>query len=336
MIRHAIDSGVNYVDTAYVYHKGKSEELLATALADGYREKVFLTDKLPLWFAKKHEDLEPLLDESLRRLNTDYLDNYLIHSIEDDFLPRIEKLDILRFMKEMKEKGKIRNIGFSFHGSSPAVFKKVIDMLDWDLCQIQLNYIDENFQAGVTGLKYAASKGIPVIVMEPLKGGKLTTKIPPSVQAFWDKTKIQRSPAEWAFKWVANFPEVLTILSGMGNMDMVNDNLRILSEAEANALTTAELDTIRQVASIYNKLIVYGCTQCRYCMPCLQKLDIPQIIALRNDAEMFDNYEETKRQMHSFVVPLPSACIKCNKCEEVCPQHLAISDIMAECAELFE
>ncbi|MDR1029186.1 MAG: aldo/keto reductase [Clostridiales Family XIII bacterium] len=336
MIRYAIDNGVNYVDTAYMYHGGKSEPLVGKALKDGYREKVLLADKLPIVFVKESSDQQRFLDEQLERLDLPYIDMYLAHDINEKSWEKVKKFDTLRFMEEKRNEGVIKHVGFSFHGETPAFFREVIDAFPWDFCQIQLNYMDAELQAGVEGLKYAASKGIPVVIMEPLKGGKLTDVLPGPIKAYWDRIGAKRTPAEWGFKWVANFPEVMTILSGMSTFEQVDENIRILSDAEANALTPDELDIIERVAAEYNGLIPYSCTACRYCMPCPERLNIPYLISLRNEATIFESPDKIAFTINSFVRPKPSACISCRQCEEKCPQHLPIADIMDESERMFE
>jgi predicted aldo/keto reductase-like oxidoreductase len=336
MIRCAIDGGVNYVDTAYVYHGGKSEVILGKALKDGYREKVFIADKLTLMFVKAPEDVTKLLDEQLRRLDTTHIDMYLLHDVRDKPWENVKALNVLGILEEKRAQGLIGNIGFSYHGETAEFFKEVIDAYNWDFCQIQLNYMDVAFQAGVEGLKYAASKGVPVVIMEPLKGGMLTDVLPESVRKYWDSVDVKRSPADWAFRWVADFPEVLTILSGMGNFAQVEENVRILSDADANALTEKERAIIGKVADTYNRLTPYSCTACRYCMPCPVEINIPDMIGLRNEATIFESADKISFAIRTFVRPQPSACVACKQCEERCPQHLAIADIMAESAAMFE
>jgi predicted aldo/keto reductase-like oxidoreductase len=337
MIRRAIDGGVNYVDTAYMYHGGTSEVIVGKALKDGYREKVFLADKLPPWFAKKESELADIFETQIGRLDTDIIDMYLVHSIEDGNIETIRKLNAFKFVEGLRDAGRVKHIGFSYHGNTPGLFEEVLDLLDWDFCQIQLNYMDKDIQAGVAGLKYAGEKGIPVVVMEPLKGGKLTGRVPDEVQALWDGASVKRTPAEWAFRWVAGFPEVLTILSGMTTMEQVEDNLRILSEAEDGALTEAETDIIDKASEAYNRLIKYGCTSCGYCLSeCPKKIDIPRVIGLNNDEALYDCFADAQFILRTFVDPKPSACIACKKCEDICPQHLQIADIMKASAERYE
>lgn len=337
IIRTAIDKGVNYVDTAYNYHGETAEIVLGKALKDGYREKVHLADKMPTWLIREEDDLEKVFNTQLERLGVDYVDMYLVHNLNAiNWERKVLKHNIFDFMEKKKAEGKIKYIGFSFHDEFD-VFKKIIDTYPWDFCQIQLNYMDVDFQAGVKGLKYAGSKDIPVVVMEPLKGGKLTDILPPSIEAFWSKAPIKRTPAEWGLKWVADFPEVLTILSGMTTIEQVEENIRILSETEPNSLTETEHEIIKTVADEYEKLIKYSCTGCKYCLPCSVKIDIPTVIGLYNNWLIYKN-SRVLGDYDMFVSPKrgPSTCIECKECEERCPQNLPISDIMKLAAEFFE
>ncbi|MGI6747953.1 MAG: aldo/keto reductase [Anaerovoracaceae bacterium] len=338
IIRSAIDRGVNYVDTAYNYLGGNSEVVLGKALKDGYREKVFVADKMPIWLLKNESDLERLFNEQLKRLDIDYIDMYLIHNVNAiSWEKKVLKYNVLDFFQKKKDEGKIKHIGFSFHDEFD-LFQKVIDSFPWDFCQIQLNYMDAEFQAGIKGLKYASSKNISVIIMEPLKGGKLTDILPPSVEAFWAKAPIKRTPAEWALRWVADFPEVLTILSGMSTMEQVDENIRILSEADPNSLTETEHELIKNVADEYNKLIKYSCTACKYCMPCPVKIDIPTVIGLCNEWYIYHGSPKVKSDFELWIPPKsrPSVCTACKSCEKSCPQQLPISDIMKLAKEIFE
>lgn len=337
MIRNSIDQGVNYVDTAYMYHDGESEKVVGEALRDGYRDKVFLADKMPVWLAKDEEAMKAIFEEQFDRLKVDVIDMYLVHNITAPIWKRVHKFHLMDFLKEQREKGRIRHIGFSFHDELE-LFKEVIDAWDWDFCQIQLNYMDKDFQAGEEGLRYAASKGIPVIIMEPLKGGKLTDALPSSVEALWKQADIQRTPAEWAFRWVADHPEVLTILSGMSTPQQVEENLRILSQAEPESLTEKERAVIDAVSAEYNRLIQYSCTGCKYCMPCVKKIDIPTAINYYNEWFLYEGNPKLKADYPVWLTEGRRAgdCIACKACEEHCPQHLPISEIMKKTAEIFE
>lgn len=337
MIRTAIDRGVNYIDTAYMYHNGNSEIIVGKALQDGYRSKVFLADKMPVWMTKSEEDVEKIFEDQFKRLQTDCIDMYLVHNITGAIWNRAKKFHTMEYLDKKKAEGKIKYIGFSFHDELK-LFQEVIDEYPWDFCQIQLNYMDADFQAGVKGLKYASSKNIPVIIMEPLKGGKLTDILPTSIRNFWDTTEIKRTPAEWALRWVADFPEVLTILSGMNSMEQVEENIRILGEATPNSLTEKEHEIIRKVANEYNKLIQYSCTSCRYCMPCPSKIEIPSIISIYNDWFLYEGNKKVKDAFDMWIAPArrPSVCTACKACEEHCPQHLPISEIMSKAKDIFE
>jgi predicted aldo/keto reductase-like oxidoreductase len=240
-------------------------------------------------------------------------------------------------MEKLRSSGKVKNVGFSYHGKTTGLFKEVIDSFNWDFCQIQLNYMDADIQAGVAGMKYAGERGVPVVVMEPLKGGKLTGRVPDQVQALWDSAQTSRTPADWGLRWVANFPEVLTILSGMTTMEQLDENIRILSGVDAGSLTEEEQRLIDRAAATYNELIKYGCTGCGYCLPmCPQKIDMPKVININNEDSLYDCPDSAKFEMRTFINPKPSACVVCRSCEEICPQHLPISDIMKESAELYE
>lgn len=337
MIRHAIDSGVNYVDTAYMYHNGLSEVVTGKALKDGYREKVFLADKMPVWFAKSEADVEKIFDEQLKRLDVDCIDMYLVHNITGPIWSRVQKFDTLNFLEKKKAEGKIKHIGFSFHDEYP-LFEEVIKAYPWDFCQIQLNFMDTDFQAGVKGLKLAGSMNIPVVIMEPLKGGKLTDKLPESIQSYWNQAPVKRTPAEWALRWVADFPEVMTILSGMSTQEQVEENIRIINDAEPLSLTETEQAIISKVSEAYNNLIQYSCTGCKYCMPCPVKVNIPEIIGYYNDWFLFDGNPKISADFNMWISPKsrPSLCVECKACEGHCPQQLPISEVMKKASAIFE
>ena len=336
MVRHAIDSGVNYVDTAYTYHDGESEVIIGKALKDGYREKTFLADKLPIWLVKEEADVRKLFDEQMKRLDVDCIDFYLVHCIETDAFKVMKDCNVLPILEELKAEGRISHIGFSFHDHYE-LFEEVIDYYPWEFCQIQLNYVDVEFQAGLKGLKYAASKGIPVVIMEPLKGGRITDAVPPTIQEIWDSAPVRRTPVEWAFKWVASFPEVLTILSGMSNMEQLEDNIRILSDESMTRVSDEESALIEKVGGLYRKLIKYPCTECKYCMPCPNGVAIPRDIRFYNDWCVYEQNPKLKEEYLTWMAEeeQASSCIKCGKCEDACPQHLPIMSIMDEIVKAF-
>ena len=336
IIRSAIDAGINYVDTAFGYHNGKSEGLVGKALKDGYREKVLLADKMPIWLAKDEEHMKEMFQTQLERLDTDYIDMYLVHSVNKPNWKRIKKLNLMPFLEEMKAAGKIKHIGFSFHDSYE-LFEEVLDSYPWEFCQIQLNYMDKDIQAGVKGLKLAAEKGLSVIIMEPLKGGKLTTGIPPTVQELWNNAPVKRTPAEWGFKWLANMPEVTLILSGMSSREQLQQNIATVSAADLNVLSDEERELIDKVSDEYNRLIKYSCTGCEYCLPCPQKLKIPDLIDTLNEWNIYGQNPATKMEYIEWVPEgrHASDCISCKACEKKCPQGLPIAQIMKETSEIF-
>ena len=336
IIRSAIDAGINYVDTAFGYHNGKSEGLVGKALRDGYREKVLLADKMPIWLAKDEEHMKEMFQTQLERLDTDYIDMYLVHSVNKPNWKRIKKLNLMPFLEEMKAAGKIKHIGFSFHDSYE-LFEEVLDSYPWEFCQIQLNYMDKDIQAGVKGLKLASEKGLGVIIMEPLKGGKLTTGIPPTVQELWNNAPVKRTPAEWGFKWLANMPEVTLILSGMSSREQLQQNIATVSAADLNVLSDEERELIDKVSDEYNRLIKYSCTGCEYCLPCPQKLKIPDLIDTLNEWNIYGQNPATKMEYIEWVPEgrHASDCISCKACEKKCPQGLPIAQIMKETAEIF-
>ena len=336
IIRSAIDAGINYVDTAFGYHNGKSEGLVGKALRDGYREKVLLADKMPIWLAKDEEHMKEMFQTQLERLDTDYIDMYLVHSVIKPNWKSIKKLNLMPFLEEMKAAGKIKHIGFSFHDSYE-LFEEVLDSYPWEFCQIQLNYMDKDIQAGVKGLKLAAEKGLSVIIMEPLKGGKLTTGIPPTVQELWNNAPVKRTPAEWGFKWLANMPEVTLILSGMSSREQLQQNIATVSAADLNVLSDEERELIDKVSDEYNRLIKYSCTGCEYCLPCPQKLKIPDLIDTLNEWNIYGQNPATKMEYIEWVPEgrHASDCISCKACEKKCPQGLPIAQIMKETSEIF-
>lgn len=334
IIRSAIDAGINYVDTAYTYHGGNSEKVLGKALKDGYREKVLLADKMPIWLAKDEDHMEQIFNKQLERLDVDCIDMYLVHNVGVPIWKRCQKLNLMPFLEEMKAQGKIKHIGFSFHDKLE-FFKEMIDAYPWEFCQIQLNFMDKNHQAGVEGLKYAAEKGLDVIIMEPLKGGRLTDFVPPTVQELWDEAGTDRTPAEWAFKWLAAFPEVKLMLSGMSSRQQLMQNIETLSKKDVDVLTEEEIALIDKVSDEYNRLIKYSCTGCQYCVPCPQKLDIPKIIGYFNDWNVYEKNPSTKFEYDTWLVKHGSDCIGCKACEEKCPQSIPIAQAMKDAADAF-
>lgn len=331
LIRQSIDSGINYIDTARYYHQGNSEIVLGKALQDGYLERTHIATKLPVWATDTYADFERMLDEQLANLQTDSIDFYLLHALDEDTWPKVEKLNVGGFLEQARRKGKIRHVGFSFHDQLPA-FKNIVNSYDWEFCQIQLNILDAEYQAGLEGMRYAAERGLGVIVMEPLRGGSLASQIPPDIQAIWEKAELKRSPAEWAFRWLSDLPEVSLILSGMSNTDQLEDNLRILSDAQPNTLNPRERELIQQVRNEYGKLIKVGCTNCQYCLPCPSGVAIPDVFRMYNGVYLFYDLDGNKHQYRNLIDKNQdaTACIACGQCESICPQHLQIISQLKE------
>lgn len=326
MVRYAIDNGVNYIDTAYPYHGGTSEGLVKKALADGYREKVYLADKLPAWLTDKYEDLEEKFQEQLDRLGTDCIDFYLLHSLSKKTWDKIRDLNVLSFLDELKAQGKIKYAGFSFHDEYP-VYEDILNAYDWDFCQIQLNYLDTNYQAGVKGLEAAHEKGISVIIMEPMKGGKLSY-VPEDVQHVFARADVKRTPTAWALAYLWNRPEVSIILSGMSDMNQVKENIDTASKEKENGLNEQELALIHEATGIYRSRVQVGCTSCEYCMPCPAGVNIPGCFELFNNAFVYELKEENQKRYKKFQEENKDAthCVECGQCENVCPQHLPVID----------
>jgi uncharacterized protein len=341
-LRYAIDHGVNYVDTAFMYHMGGSESFLGRALGDGYRERVRLATKLPLTHVKVSEDMDRLLCTQLNKLSTDHIDYYLLHNLNQGNWGRMRNLGVLDFLDRAKADGRIIHTGFSFHGDIET-FKELIDAYDWSLCQIQYNFLDEKNQAGTEGMKYAAGKGLGVVVMEPLRGGHLAGKVPDDVQTIWNEAEVNRSPAEWALRWVWNHPEVTVVLSGMNEERHIQENLRIAEKALPDSLTEKELSLIRRVEAAYRRLTKVGCTGCRYCMPCPSGVDIPACFEAYDTFHMLNAKTWARISYITFVSDAArrepayaSLCRDCKKCLEKCPQHLPIPELMKEVAAEFD
>ncbi len=337
MIRYAIDHGVNYVDTAYVYHGGNSETLVGKALKDGYRENVKLATKMPTWRINSREDMDKHLEEQLKRLQTD-IDFYLLHGLDKERWQKLQALNVIGWAEKKMGEGRFRHLGFSFHDEYD-VFKDIIDSYEnWTLCQIQYNYVDSETQAGTRGLRYAASKGLAVVVMEPIGGGRLAIKPLKPIQDLWDAPQVRRTQAEWALLWVWNHPEVSTALSGMSTLQQVKENVRTASHSGTNKLTGEELSLFDQVALKYKSMGFVGCTGCRYCLPCAEGVNITEIISLYNEFYVKNMNDEVKAKYQKNITPESRAkrCVACGKCQELCPQQLPIPDIIRRAAWIFE
>ncbi len=337
MMKQSIDSGINYFDTAWPYHQGESELVVGKFLAQGYRDKVLLATKLPSWLINTREDMDEYLNKQLERLQTDHIDYYLVHALNNNLWKNLLKHGIFDFLEKAKADGKIVNIGFSFHDKYP-VFSKIINAYDWDFCQIQLNFFDTTYQAGLRGMRLAASKGIGVIVMEPLRGGKLVSNIPPEIEDLWNKSSYKSSPAERALRWVWNQPEVQIILSGMSNMEQLQENIKSADVCQEGQLSPKELRLYQKARKTYLERMAVGCTSCAYCMPCPHGVNIPMCLGLYNNGYMFGDKTQAKREYLGFVREESRAdkCVNCGICLEKCPQQINIPKQLRDVVKYFE
>lgn len=343
-VRGAIDKGVNYVDTAWPYHAGESENFLGRALADGYRERVKVATKLPSWMIASREDMDRYLNAQLEKLGTGRIDYYLLHGLRGNSWDNLVSHGAIEFLDTALADGRIGNAGFSFHGVLDD-FKRIVDAYSWTFCQIQYNFLDQEFQAGTEGLEYAASKGLGVVIMEPLRGGNLGLPTPPpEIEAIWQRADTRRTPVEWALRWVWNRPEVTVVLSGMNEETHIEENLAIAEEALPGSLTKAEEDLVEQAADTYKKLMKVPCTGCGYCLPCPEGVGIPAAFDVYNKMHLFGNKPEAKftyaMRMSGMLTDgnpgYASQCVACGECLEKCPQRIEIPDFLVDVAAEME
>lgn len=328
MIRWAVDHGVNYFDTAYAYNG--SEELLGKALKGGYRERVYIATKVPLWAIHSHDDYRKLFEEEAARLQTDHIDVYIFHCLDRENWDIVKKTGGIAALEELRSEGKISQIGFSFHGEY-ALFEEIIDAYKWDMCLIQLNILDDNHQAGLKGLRYAAKKGVSVAIMEPLKGGLLGGNIPKQVRDELEAYGEKRSLPEWALRWVAHHGEAKVVLSGVSSMEQLQDAIRIFDAAQPGAMSESDMQLVARIKEIYSKLVRVGCTGCGYCMPCPSGVNIPEIFKVYNDSAL-SAWTEFGKTFYSLVVQHAGGdatqCVRCGSCEQHCPQKLNIPELL--------
>jgi Predicted oxidoreductases of the aldo/keto reductase family len=327
MIRYAIDAGVNYVDTAYPYHGGNSEIVVGKALLEGYRSQVKLATKSPMWLVKEKQDFDKYLNEQLKKLQTDHIDFYLFHGLDKQRWDLILKLDLLQEAESAVKDGRIGNIGFSFHDDIDTFQQIINGYPDWTMCQIQYNYMDTEFQAGMMGLYSAASRGLAVVVMEPLRGGKLANPSGSIGELFLHQDK-PWTPAEWALQWVWNHSQVSMLLSGMTTFAQLQENLLSADRAEANKFESDDLYFISQVRCAFESRAVIPCTQCGYCMPCISGVNIPKNFEIYNNAVMYDDTPGARFVYSRFLPEGERAdqCLECMTCETFCPQGITISE----------
>ena len=336
LIRRAIDGGVTYLDTAYVYLGKTSEIVLGKALRDGYRDRVTIATKMPLEAVHDRASMEALLQEELTKLQTDHIDFYLMHGINKEKWERFKAIGAPQFFDDMKKEGKIRYKCFSFHGPYED-FEYIINDWDWDMVQIQYNFMDVNNQAGTKGLELAGKKGIPVVIMEGLLGGRLA-KAPENVQALYDAFPVKRSAVEWGFRWLCNHPEVAVVLSGCNEAEQIDENLRIFDTVEAGIMPAEELKLMEDVRAAYISRTKIGCTGCRYCMPCPNGVDIPGLFSVWNNFSLYNSDPRWDWNMQRIRQNNNGAdrCVACGACEAACPQHLNIIESLQsawkECA----
>jgi hypothetical protein len=340
LLRDAIEHGVNYVDTAWFYHAtsfgqaGQSEPFVGRALSDGWRERILLATKLPQQIIRERGDMDRFLAQQLERLRTDHVDFYLVHGLDGDAWNRMRDLGVREFLDGARERGLIRFPAFSFHGHKDD-FPLIIDEYEgWAFGQQQYNYMDTDYQAGYSGLRYAAEKGLGVVVMEPLKGGRLARNLPPEMKAVFDGQPEGWSPAEWALRYVWNEPGVSLLLSGMNDSAQLEENLRIAEAAEPGVLTSGHRAVYEAARVAMKARMKADCSACRYCQPCEQGVEIPELLAALNAAAMWDTKDQWLTGF-SRIKGKPEACIECGECEDMCPQKLPIRALLKETAAAF-
>ena len=325
MIRYAIDNGVNYLDTSYVYNNGESEQVIGEALRDGYRQKVHIATKVPPRILKSGDDMRGILETSMQRLGVDYIDAYLCHHLDDKHWEQAKEYRMMERMEQFKSEGMIGAVCFSYHGQFNT-FKEIVNAYDWAMCQVQHNFLDGDTEVTDEGLSLAHEKGMAVVVMEPLRGGSLVNTTP-EVKGLYETYPVKRSPVEWAFRYVYNYPQVSCVLSGVTTMEQLVEDIAIFQNAYPNVMTLEDKKLLRDVKAAYKSRIKVGCTGCEYCMPCPNKVPIPRIFSLYNKVYMFDALESAKLDyVHTKARSGADAmmCVECGACESNCPQQINI------------
>ncbi|MGM0379874.1 MAG: aldo/keto reductase [Bacillota bacterium] len=339
MLDYAYENGVNYFDTAWPYHGKKSEKFIGDYISKrDIRDEIYLATKLPSWLINSKEDMYKYFNKQLERLKTDYIDYYLIHSLNEKLWENLKDNGIFEFIDELKQKELIKHIGFSFHDEYE-VFEKIIDDYDgWEFTQIQLNYLDENWQAGLKGLEYAKENDLDLIIMEPLKGGKIVGEIPRDIEKIFMDSKKKSKPVKWALDYLWNKPEVDILLSGMSNIDQVIENVEYADKSESNCFNKEDIKLIEKVKEEYKKRIAINCTQCKYCIPCPVEVNIPLAFKQYNNYKKFDNFEKFKNKYIDETKPKvrASKCIECGQCLDKCPQNIDIPKELKKVANDFE
>ncbi|MDR1383184.1 MAG: aldo/keto reductase [Planctomycetaceae bacterium] len=336
ILQYGIDHGINYIDTAVPYHNGESEVIVGKALQNGYREKVLLATKFPTWAAEKKSDLDKILNEQLTKLQTDCIDVYLLHCLQKSYWGIVQKLEMYDWLITKRKQGKIRYLAFSFHDEF-ALFREIVDAYDWDVCQIQYNYVNENVQAGTAGLQYAAQKGLAVVIMEPLFGGTLANPVG-KLGEVWKKSK--QNPVDLALRWLWDKPEISLVLSGMSNMEQTVQNVEIAEKSGVGTLTDVEKSVIAEAQKIYDETLPIKCTKCKYCVPCPFEVDIPYNFELYNNMIAIPGNNNPKTLAKNLYAMLDREhragnCKDCGQCEQKCPQHLSIRKNLKLITETF-
>lgn len=334
MLAEAIAAGVNYIDTAYPYHNGASEPFVGRVLDRYDRGSYLLATKLPVWKVHSRAEAEALFEEQLKRLNKTYVDFYLLHALDRGRWEGVKEQGLIEFAEDLKRQGKIRALGFSFHDDY-AVFEEILTAHKWDFCQIQFNYMDVDFQAGEKGYALAKRLGIPMVVMEPVRGGALAS-LEGSVAEIFRQANPAASVASWGYRWVASHENVKVVLSGMSDADQVEDNLKTFSRFKP--LTEEEQQVVGKVREAIRARVKNGCTACRYCMPCPAGVDIPENFRIWNHYAMYGNRQKAENEFGGLgEKALASACVQCGRCEQQCPQHIPIREhLQAVCATISE
>ena len=330
LIRSAISRGVTYLDTAYPYHGGNSEPFVGRLLRGGLREQVQLATKLPTWLMKTEADFERLLDEQLRRLETEWIDFYMFHGLGAERWETVQRLRGLDAFERARADGRIRHVGFSFHGS-PDAFATIVDGYDWDFCQIQYNFVDEEYQAGTAGVQRAAARRVGVFAMEPLRGGALAAAGPEAVTAIWARAAVKRSPADWALRWVWDHADVVMALSGMNAPEQLDGNIAAAEAARAGVMTAEELSLVAEVRDFFRSKMVVNCTTCGYCLPCPNGVSIPDVFSAYNTSAMFGTRRAASAVYRFYVCAGghgADQCARCGECEPKCPQQIPIQDML--------
>lgn len=331
-IYHGIDNGINIIDTAAVYGAGDSEKFLGEILQGEYKDKVKISTKLPAYLIKNYDEMEKTLNEQLERLQRDSIDYYLLHNIDLKSLERLKKRDVFKFLQKAQSEGKIKHIGFSYHGKTNE-FNEVVDSYPWDVVMVQYNYLDDNAQASAEGIKYAADKGMGIFVMEPLKGGILAGKMPEKAEKIFKSKNPQKTNAQWSLEWILNHEEITTVFSGMNSINQIDENIAIADKITPNSLSEDDLATVEEVKKVMQEALKINCATCGYCMPCPQGVNIPECIKIYNEKYLFNDTGIISQGLIDYFTSIGGVmtepanaglCNSCGKCLRKCPQHLNI------------